>query len=291
MAVIKGTPGDDFREIVQSATFIYDALDGIDVLSLGQQKRSAFRIEKLPDGGVQIDSISQASGGGLKATLYNVEYLKFDYRSDFIDLRTYFEPLVVEGTDAEDRFHVAGQGRRFDGKEGIDTAVFDHPRGRHDIAREGQDWLVTGPDGGEPNRLVSVERMEFSDRKLAFDLDGDAGLVARVLGAVFGASSVLNPTYVGIGLRLTDQGVTSEALVHLALEARLGAEPSHTQLVDLLYGNVVGMPPTDAERAVFVDLLDRGVLTPDSLGVMASLHPANLQFALVGIAQVGLEYE
>ena len=34
----------------------------------------------------------------------------------------------------------------------------------------------------------------------SLDLDGHAGMTARILGAVFGASSIGNSAYVGIGL-------------------------------------------------------------------------------------------
>ena len=46
----------------------------------------------------------------------------------------------------------------------------------------------------------SIERIEFSDGGIAYDLDGYAGLVAKLLGAVFGFESVGNAKYVGIGL-------------------------------------------------------------------------------------------
>lgn len=290
MTTLTGTPGNDFREIAQSATFVYDGLGGLDVLSLGREPRTSFRITRQDDGGVRVDSVSTASGGGLQATLYNVERLEFAYRSDFIDLGTYFKPREVTGTAGNDRLPVAGQDRVFDGGPGVDTAVLDGARVQYTLTRDGADWLVAPAAGGRPNRLTGVERVVFDDRKIALDLDGDAGLVARILGAVFGAPSVADPALVGIGLQFTDAGLSPPALVQLALEARLGVQPGHAAVVDLLYANVVGSRPSPAERDAFVALLDNGSMTPAGLGLMAAQHELNLKFALVGLAQTGLDF-
>ena len=290
MTTLIGTPGDDFREIARSATFVFDGLGGLDTLSLGREPRSSFRITRLDDGGVQVDSVSAASGGGLHATLYNVERLEFAYRSDVIDLTTYFEPREVFGTAGNDRLLVAGQGRVFDGGAGIDTAVLTGARAQYTLTRDGEDWLVSAAADAGPTRLHAIERLEFTDRKVALDIDGNAGLVARILGAVFGAPSVADPVMVGIGLQLADAGISPQALVQLALDARLGPQAGHAAIVELLYAHVVGVPPPPAERDAFVALLDSGAMTPAGLGLMAAQHELNLQCALVGLAQTGLDF-
>ena len=65
---------------------------------------------------------------------------------------------------------------------------------------------------------------------------------------------------------------------------------SHTAIVDLLYTNVVGVPPGDADRAYFVGLLDSKEFTVAGLGVMAADIDLNVtKINLVGLAQQGLE--
>ena len=71
-----------------------------------------------------------------------------------------------------------------------------------------------------------MERLAFSDLSLAFDLGGHAGTTARILGAVFGPASVGNAVYAGIGLKLLGEGMSTEALMQLALE-QLGLGPCH----------------------------------------------------------------
>ena len=70
-----------------------------------------------------------------------------------------------------------------------------------------------------------MERLRFSDKGLAFDLDGAAGQVARTLGAVFGPESITNKEYVGIGLSLLDVGLLENGTHTTASLAALAADP------------------------------------------------------------------
>jgi hypothetical protein len=72
------------------------------------------------------------------------------------------------------------------------------------------------------------------------DLSGNAGNVARILGAVFGKAAVANETYAGIGLYYMDGGMSYEGLMQLAINARLGGGASHRAIVGPLQTNVVG---------------------------------------------------
>ena len=56
--------------------------------------------------------------------------------------------------------------------------------------------------------LQYVQRLNFTDKSIAYDSTGNAGTVAKVLGAVFGKSSLANKSYVGIGLSLVDKGMS-----------------------------------------------------------------------------------
>ena len=137
-----------------------------------------------------------------------------------------------------------------------------------------------------------VKHLHFKDVSVAWDLDITAGQVAKTLGAVFGKSAVTNKEYAGIGLYFVDDlNYSYASLMQLAINARLGANPTHTQVVDLLYTNVVGTAPDAATRKSFTDLLDNGTFTVGSLGVLAAdtdLNKTNIN--LTGLAQSGLEY-
>ncbi len=203
---------------------------------------------------------------------------------DFENVRgSAFDDVIF--TNALDNQIQAGGGR--------DTVSWDQPHGQYRISATATGWMVQDTqDQGSVDQLQGVERLAFSDRTIALDLDGHAGTVAKVLGAVFGAASVRNLDFVGIGLHfMDDAGYSAESLMQLALQARLGSQASHAQVVDLLYTQVMQEPPTPDVRQGFVDWLDSGQETVASLGVMAAetaFNRANID--LVGLARTGLAY-
>ncbi len=149
--------------------------------------------------------------------------------------------------------------------------------------------LDAGIDGVD--ELVGVERLQFTDCSLALDLAGNAGVVARILGAVFGPAEVANALYAGIGLYHLDRGLSAPELVQMAIDARLGSGASPTAVVELLYGNVMGQPPSADERDAFVALLESHAYTTASLGMLAADHALNLaRIDLVGLSARGLDY-
>ena len=182
-----------------------------------------------------------------------------------------------------------------DGGDGLDTIRFETPRLASSVSwtHEADGWVLTDMSGQyDPVKFSNLERLIFADAACALDLDASAGQVAKTLGAVFGPTAVTNQQYAGIGLYFVDALHYSYAdLMQLAIHARLGAQPSSAQVVDLLYTNVVGTAPDVATRKVFTDLLDSGTYSVAGLGVMAADTPLNkANIHLVGLAQTGLAY-
>jgi hypothetical protein len=290
MATIFLTPGDDKRTIINPGTYTIDALGGVDSLSFGTSLRSSYTITKAADGGVRVDTISGASGA-FKATLYNTEVLFFDSERDRIDLSTFFPATNTSlvGTAANDRLTPGSGISSVDGGAGTDTVALGKARNAYQLTGKDTAFSLAPVEGGTALALSNVERLQFSDQKLALDLNGPAGLVAKILGAVFGRESVANSSYVGIGLGYADGGMSATALTQLALDARLGAGATSSAVVTLLYTNVVGTAPSAADLAFYTGLLDTKAHTPGSLGLLAadtSLNLANID--LVGLANTGL---
>lgn len=192
------------------------------------------------------------------------------------------------GGNGNDRF-VSGAGNdNIDGGAGIDTAAYSGARASHTVQLTDTGLRVTGGDGTD--NLTSVERLEFAGSRFAFDLAGNAGVTARLLGALLGAGAATNKEYMGLGLSLLDGGTSQSALMDLALTAVLGANPSNEAVVTLLFTNVAGAAPSAADLNLYTSLLG-GELTQAQLAMAAAAHPQNdININLVGLASVGVEY-
>ena len=179
-----------------------------------------------------------------------------------------------------------------EGAQGIDVAVFGAQRAGYSLTQGLAGWTVTDTAvTADVDTLSGIERLRFADASVALDLDGNAGTVAKILGAVFGKTAVSDEVYAGIGLYYIDGGTSVEGLMQLAIGARLGAGASHRAIVDLLYTNVIGTAPSNEEAAEFVGLLDSQAFTVAGLGVYAADTDFNqLNIDLVGLAQTGLQY-
>jgi ABC-type oligopeptide transport system ATPase subunit len=178
---------------------------------------------------------------------------------------------------------------------GIDTVVYDGPLSKkvvspgvngREVSRannsEGSDWLL------------SIERLQFKDKGLAFVFDGHAGVAAKTLGLVFGPEAVRVPQYMGICLDYLDnKQMTAAQLMHEALAVRLGADAQNTEkLVSFLYERLTGMAPIQSEKDKYVGWITSGAYTADSLAVYASelaLNPVVTQ--LTGMAATGSAFE
>ncbi len=199
---------------------------------------------------------------------------------------------VLKGGAGNDRLDGGDGNDTLDGGAGIDTAVYRLRRADYLLAVGATPLSIQTRTGNEGvDSLISIERLAFADQSLAFDLQGNAGITARILGAVFGREAIGNAAYAGIGLRLLDGGMATPELMQLALEARLGMGFDAEAEVRLLYRNLVGIEPPTADLAYWSGTLASHQFTPTSLALMAAELPLNEQnIDLVGLAQTGLAF-
>ena len=270
--VLVGTPDED--------TFYpgggWDVVDGglgIDtVVVIGRS--SQFKLV-LDNGVTYIDALSGASASTERTELINVELVQFlDKTVNLVADDTF---TGQPGTDL------------IDGGLGTDTVVYSGPLVQYTVNKSGSRYIVSEPTGSDgTDYLTNIERLKFKDKFIAIDLDGNAGTTAKILGAVFGKESVLNKSYVGIGLSFLDAGWTYDNLAALVLDAA-GAK-TNDQIVSLLWTNVIGTKPTAADKQPFIALLENG-MTSGALAHLAadtSFNTTNIN--LVGLAQTGIEY-
>ena len=195
---------------------------------------------------------------------------------------------LVEGWDGNDTLIGDKGDDQLNGGNGIDTAQYSSTWGNYKTSSLNNVFSVTDKrsNGDGSDSLTSVERLKFTDKSIAIDLDGNAGITAKVIGAVLGTSSVKNPTYVGIGLSYMDKGMSYSDLGAFALSA-VGATTNDV-IVTTLFRNVVGFIPSAADKAPFINMLENGT-KPGDLVVLAA-DSSFISVQLAGVLNNGLEY-
>ena len=202
------------------------------------------------------------------------------------------------GGDGNDRL-IGGTGNdTLDGGLGIDTAEVIATRATSSFSANAGGWSLTTPAEGTDS-LFGVERLKFADLSIALDVSGNAGSVAKTLGAVFGRQFVADKAVVGTWLAQIDTGISYQALVGQAVASDLfkqlagaGNGPvSNTQFVTQVWLNVIGSAIDAGNLATYVGILDSGQHTQASLAFLAAeldINVANVN--LVGLATTGIEY-
>lgn len=186
----------------------------------------------------------------------------------------------------------------FYGNDGIDTAVFRGNRSEYTV----QNWegslrqnavgqLMNVADSQSTRdgskMLQSVERLQFADKKIAFDLtaDGHAGQAMAFIGVI--APSLLNDLPVrGVILSLFDQGQTMESLSQLALDLDLVPKANNSELVKTIYQNVIGADPSQDMTNDLVGYIE----SHSQANFLATVAGFHFNVDLVGLQQMGIEF-
>jgi hypothetical protein len=194
----------------------------------------------------------------------------------------------AKGTAGDDQF-LANYSSIILGGEGIDRIVFNYNLSDVTIDLSGVNQFITTSEGVQT--FSGVERIIGLDTNLALDINGNAGIVAKVIGAVFGADALSNKEYVGIGLGLLDEGKTYAELMELAINVKIGINPDYATTVEALYQNVTGFSPEINIIDQYVSALNNGEYSISSLGVLAAETATNLEnINFTGLGLTGIEY-
>ena len=208
------------------------------------------------------------------------------------------------GLDGNDLLE-GGLGNDFiDGGAGLDTVKVDDqfglPNAKNYSLSKSTDslWAVSfigptiaiypPPATNGSDKLINVERLKFNDKSIALDLDGVAGIAAKVIGAVLGKTQVQNPIFVGIGLSYLDKGMSYSDLGALAMKA-VGST-TNDAVVSTLWKNVVGFDASAEQKAPYIKMLTDGMKFGDLVVLAADTSFNTTNINLVGLAQTGIEY-
>ena len=174
------------------------------------------------------------------------------------------------------------------GFAGLDTLVYSGARAEYGIGRASPtSFNVT--HASEADTVINVERLQFGDVKHALDMDGNAGTVAKMIGALFGQGGLGIVQYVGVGLSLMDQGRSALQLADLAVNTsqfqQVAGSFSNADFVRAVAANI----GYGGDVSGFTQQLDAGATTKAALTLLAMDTSFNAAH-LVGVMQNGIDF-
>jgi hypothetical protein len=185
-----------------------------------------------------------------------------------------------------------------DGGDGIDICIFSEAKSLYELTvDDSAQWQIK--QGDVIDTLENVERLQFSDHKVALDLSGNAGFVAKLIGVLFGSDVVKNKDYVGAGLSYLETGGHSQdELITVALSITGMGEADYetskafySNLVANLWVNAVGTTLTAELGDPIVAFLDDATLTVQGVVNIAMDTDYNkTQINFADMLTTGLDY-
>ena len=196
---------------------------------------------------------------------------------------------TLRGTAGNDTLTGFGGNDSIDGGAGIDTAVYTGPRSAYTITRTATGYTVSGGTDGT-DTLVNIERLQFSDAKVAIDTSGNGGMAYRLYQAAFNRT----PDKAGLGYQITSldkgaslQDVAKSFIASPEFLSKYG-NLNNSAFVTQLYQNVLHRAPDAAGLAFHVNTLNAGT---DRAAVLVGFSESSEnQAALIGVIQNGMEY-
>jgi Ca2+-binding RTX toxin-like protein len=209
----------------------------------------------------------------------------------------------INGTSGDDNiFGYGGRDSLFggsgfdylDGGTGLDEAFYNGNRDEYAVRVDGDRLVVTDLVGNDGKDLLSnIERLDFKDIDVAFDINGAAGEAYRLYQAAFNRA----PDLEGLGywINRLDAGMS---LVDVAsgfvnspeFRTLYGAQPSNYDVLMRLYQNILHRAPDAEGFNWWLDVLNTGKASLASVLVGFSESEENYA-ALVGTMQNGIEFE
>lgn len=207
---------------------------------------------------------------------------------------------TILGTSENDTISPLGGFDLVDGGAGTDTVVVLASSSQFSLALKDKlfyvDTISAASGGGDQLRLRNVERIAFTDNKVALDLAPTqaAGQAVLLIGAVMGREVVVsNKELMGVGIGLFDEGFSmlalSASVMRLPIWGDLAGGSSSSLIANYLLTRVQGTTPSSEALSAAVASLDHGA-EGEFLAQLA-LSSANVaRLDLVGIAQHGLVF-
>lgn len=176
-------------------------------------------------------------------------------------LRGYAGNDTIAGYAGNDSLEGGAGNDLLEGGDGLDRAVYLGNRANYQVSVEASRPTVVSSPAEGTDALSSIERLEFADRAMAFDLDGIGGLAFRLYQAAFGR--VPDPGGLGYWISVLDAGNSAYDAATGFIESAefrtlYGAESTDAEYIDALYLNVLERTP-DADGYAYWEAVLQGL--------------------------------
>lgn len=163
------------------------------------------------------------------------------------------------GYGGNDVFVLSGNFNVVEGGSGFEQAVINAPIEGVTVGVSGSTVVVNSAAGQDT--LINVQRVQFNDGVLAFDIQGNAGNAYRLYQAAFdrtpdiaGLSFWVHALDTGVNIQTVAQDFVNSS----EFQAVFGTNPTNQQLAYAMYQNVLGRTPDPAGLAFWVAALNNG---------------------------------
>jgi hypothetical protein len=180
----------------------------------------------------------------------------------------------------------------FIGIEGIDYIDYSASVSEFTILKgsESDIFFIDHADGVD--QLIDIERIRFSDKIIAFDIDGNAGKAYRL----YKASLDREPDTLGLGYWINDLDNNSslekigEGFINSTeFQQVYGPSPSTEEFITLLYDNVLNRSPDQEGLSYWTNDINSGL---SYAGVLASFSESDENKEnVIGIIDAGIRYD
>jgi len=196
------------------------------------------------------------------------------------------------GTSGNDNFNATASKEYFDGGSGFDKVYYSAKAASYSVRYQSGLFSVSeNANSGNADTLSGIERLHFSDLRLALDIEGNAGQAYRLYQAAFnrkpdlgGLSYWVDQVDAGTALK----AVASAFIGSNEFRSLYGSNPGAGQLITLLYNNVLHRAPDQGGYDYWLGQFNAGGVNSESLLVNFSESSEN-KAALIGVIQNGIE--
>jgi hypothetical protein len=220
------------------------------------------------------ENLSMASGNG----------------NDALTLKGGGGMLSTNAGPGNDSITLLDHGHQVDGGIGFDTLIYQSSSTNNHLTLN-KDGSAQVTDSTGSDSLTNVERIQFTDKTVALDINATAGQAYRIYQAAFNRTPDNGGLKYWIGIM--DSGVSlstvSSGFIGSAEFQKLyGTNPTNELFVTKLYDNVLHRTPDSGGYNYWVSLLNSGGI--DKISTLVNFSESNEnQAGVIGVIQNGID--